>query len=252
MSTCFVIQPFDRGIFDKRYEDVFKPAIKEAGLDPYRVDEDPAASIPIDDIEHGIRRSELCFAEITTDNPNVWFELGYAIAAGKEVVLIRSAERKSRFPFDIQHRKVIVYKTESQSDFVGLRKDIVQRIKALLEKEDRIGALSAMPVIESKEGLSDYEIVTLVTIAQSQTVPGEGVSAGAVKRDCEQAGYTGIAVTLALRSLIGRRYIDTSTENDGYGQIYSTYAASDLGLDWLEKNKDLLVLRRPAKEPVPF
>ena len=37
MSTCFVMQPFDGGPFDRRYKDVFAPAIKAAGLEPYRV-----------------------------------------------------------------------------------------------------------------------------------------------------------------------------------------------------------------------
>ena len=26
MEECFVIQPFDRGVFDKRYDDVYAPA----------------------------------------------------------------------------------------------------------------------------------------------------------------------------------------------------------------------------------
>jgi hypothetical protein len=30
MGTCFVIQPFDGGAFDKRYDDIFVPAIKGA------------------------------------------------------------------------------------------------------------------------------------------------------------------------------------------------------------------------------
>ena len=110
METCFVMQPFDGDVYDKRYEDVFSPAIIEAGLKPYRVDRDPGVSVPIDDIEAGIRNAQICFAEITTDNPNVWFELGYAIAAAKEVVLICSEDRKSRFPFDVQHRTIIKYR----------------------------------------------------------------------------------------------------------------------------------------------
>lgn len=98
MATCFVIQPFDKGPFDKRYEDVFAPAISAVGLEPYRVDRDPGASIPIEQIETGIRNSDVCLADITTDNPNVWFELGFAIASQKEVVLVCSEERKAGFP----------------------------------------------------------------------------------------------------------------------------------------------------------
>jgi hypothetical protein len=64
MERCFVIQPFDKGRFDKRYEDVLAPAIRKAELEPYRVDRDPSTSIPIEDIKAGIEASEACLAEI--------------------------------------------------------------------------------------------------------------------------------------------------------------------------------------------
>lgn len=35
MPSCFVIQPFDGGRFDKRYANTFQPAIEAAGPDPY-------------------------------------------------------------------------------------------------------------------------------------------------------------------------------------------------------------------------
>ena len=103
MSTCFVVQPFDGGKFDKRYEDIFAPAIKDAGLEPYRIDRDPSVQIPIDDIEKGIRTASLCLVDISTDNPNVWFELGFAIAAQVEVILVCcSDERKTPVSFPIR------------------------------------------------------------------------------------------------------------------------------------------------------
>jgi hypothetical protein len=74
MPRCFVMQPFDRGEFDRRFDEIYKPAIEEAGFDPYRVDRDPTASIPIESIEAGIVGSVACFADVTIDNPNVWFE----------------------------------------------------------------------------------------------------------------------------------------------------------------------------------
>jgi len=90
MPTCFVNQPFDNGKFDKRYADTFYPAIEESDREPYRVDQDPRVAIPIEAIEEGIRDAAICFADITTDNPNVWYELGYAFAAGKAVVMVCS------------------------------------------------------------------------------------------------------------------------------------------------------------------
>ncbi len=242
MPTCFVMQPFDQGLFDKRYADVFEPAIKEAGLEPYRVDRDPGASIPIETIEDGIRSAEVCFAEISNDNPNVWFELGYAIAAGKDVVLICSDERKTAFPFDVQHRKIIKYKTDSPSDFAVLKTGIIDRIRALRETEKRIEALAEMPVLTTTEGLSDYEIVALVTIAKTADVPGGNVPASTIKRDCERAGYTGIAVTLGLRVLRRRGFVEVDTDSDDRGyESWPVFRATDAGLDWLEANQNRFV-----------
>ena len=146
------MQPFDGGTFDKRYEDVYAPAIQDADLEPYRVDRDPSVSIPIDDIESGIRNSEICLADITKDNPNVWFELGFAIAVPREVVLVCSDERNTRFPFDVQHRNILRYKTESKSDFDKLRSEIAERIQGLLEKERTIGLISNLPPVADAEG----------------------------------------------------------------------------------------------------
>jgi nucleoside 2-deoxyribosyltransferase len=119
-KKCFVMQPFDKGKFDKRFDDVIKPAVTRANLIAYRIDRDPSVSIPIEDIESGIRDSDVCLADITTDNPNVWFELGYALAIHKDVVLICSNERATKYPFDVQHRNIIGYKVDAPSDFMEL------------------------------------------------------------------------------------------------------------------------------------
>ena len=107
MPTCFVIQPFDQGKFDQRFKDIYKPAIEDAGLEAYRVDEDPSVEVPIESIEDGISKASICLADITLDNPNVWYELGYAFAVNRPVILICSQERKEKFPFDIHHRTIM-------------------------------------------------------------------------------------------------------------------------------------------------
>ncbi len=144
MERCFVIQPFDGGKFDKRYKDIFKPALEEAGLISYRVDEDPASTIPIEEIEKGIRNSRICLADISIDNPNVWFELGYAISAHKPVIMVCSQSRTANFPFDIQHRSIIIYETESPSDFDKLRSAITNKAKALLNNPKKESVTSEL------------------------------------------------------------------------------------------------------------
>ena len=65
VDKCFVMQLFDEGDFDRRYDQVIVSALEEAQLQPYRVDRDPSVSIPVDDIEVGIQNAKVCLAEIT-------------------------------------------------------------------------------------------------------------------------------------------------------------------------------------------
>ena len=202
MGTCFVMQPFDHAVFDQRYEDVFVPAIRDAGLDPYRVDQDPKVSIPIQEIEAGIRAAEICLAEITQDNPNVWFELGYAIACRKEVVLVCSKERTTRFPFDIQHRTIIVYPSGSPRDFKKLQDDITTKICAYLKKVETLSAVSEISKVTKFEGLDHHEVVCLAVLAENLEHPEDNASAYLIKRDMEASGFTKVASTIALASLL--------------------------------------------------
>ena len=103
MAECFVIQPFDNGKFDKRYADTFEPAIRAADSEPYRVDKDLSVSNLVEAITSGIDRSVAVLADLSLDNPNVWYELGHAIAQSKPFCLLCSDERSGRYPFDIGH-----------------------------------------------------------------------------------------------------------------------------------------------------
>src|SRR5262245_8216611 len=244
MATCFVIQPFDHGPFDKRYEDIFVPAISAAGLEPYRVDRDPSATIPIDEIESGIRSSDACLADITTDNPNVWFELGFAIASQKEVVLVCSNRRESNFPFDIQHRSIIIYATDSSRDFDELKEKVSKLLMAILDKNQRLGRVAAMSPIAEVEGLSQHEIMALVTIGQNLVSPGESVTFYTVRQDLEKAGFTKIATNVGLMGLLRKGMIEQVKEEDFQGGTYTAYILKEKGMDWLLSNQNYFRMRK--------
>lgn len=248
MGKCFVIQPFDRGRFDKRYEDVFAPAIEAIGLEPYRVDRDPGASIPVETIESAIKASEACLAEISTDNPNVWFELGFAIASQREVVLVCSDERKTLFPFDVQHRNIIKYFTESTSDFKQLTAAITERLRTILTRRDRLGEVAQMQSVTRVEGLDQHEIAARVAVAEEVSEPMGGVSAYSVRENMEKAGFTKLAATLGLRSLRVKGMLETFEEQDGFHSS-TAYRVTDTGLEWLNANKDKLIFK---VDDVPF
>lgn len=249
MGTCFVIQPFDRGKYDKRYDDVFSPAIRAAGLEPYRVDHDPSVSIPIDDIQKGIEASTACLADITTDNPNVWFELGYAIAAQKEVVLVCSDERTSKFPFDVQHRSIIKYITESSSDYDQLRTKIESRIKAMLQRREKMGEVAQIQSAANVEGLDQHEIAVLVSVAEQVEDPSGTVSSWLIREAMEKAGFTQIATTLGLKALLDKEMLKGVEEENYDNTRYMAYRVTNYGMNWLLQNRESLVLTRHTPPP---
>ena len=106
-DTCFVMQPFAAPLGDY-YEKLYKPAIEKAGLHPVRADAEIfGAGKIIDQVWRGISSARVLVAELTTRNPNVFYELGLAHALEKPVVLISSNE--GDVPFDLQHIRVIYY-----------------------------------------------------------------------------------------------------------------------------------------------
>jgi hypothetical protein len=246
MPKCFVIQPFDKGKYDKRYRDVLKPALESAGLEAYRVDEDPNSSIPIEAIEEGIKGSAAVLAEITDNNPNVWFEVGYAIAAGKEVVFICSDDRDTPFPFDVQHRSIIQYETGSVSDFEALQKKLVPRLKAVLKKSESLAELAALSPIKDQEGLTPIEISALVIIMENRFTPDDSVQPHQVRNDMAKLGYRDIAVSLSFEGLLRKGMIEPIEVDGEYGR-YTAYTMTKRGVDWVMANQDKLVLERKPK-----
>lgn len=245
MEKCFVIQPFDNDKFDKRFVDIFEPAILKAEFEAYRIDKDLSVRIPIDDIEKGISESAICFAEITSDNPNVWYELGFAFACNKDVVMVCSDERQGKFPFDIQHRHVLTYKTSSISDFNILGETITRKIKAFQTKSNTVKQLNATPVVET-EGLKGHEIALIILIMENQTSSEDSTSIFRLKNEMNKAGYTDIATSVGIRTLTRYGMIETFKEIDNWNnnQEYIVCRLTDKGEYWILSNQDQLQFRK--------
>lgn len=106
-DSCFVMMPFAAPLGDY-YTKIYKPAIEKAGLRPVRADTEIFATGKImDQIWSGINSARVLVAELTSRNPNVFYELGLAHALEKPVVLVSSNE--DDVPFDLKHIRVIYY-----------------------------------------------------------------------------------------------------------------------------------------------
>ncbi|MBX4268903.1 nucleoside 2-deoxyribosyltransferase [Clostridium estertheticum] len=244
---CFVIQPFDNGRFDKRYDDLFKPALATAGIESYRVDKDDSVKIPIDTIEERIRDSRLCLADITVDNPNVWYEVGYAIARDKEIILMCSDERKTDFPFDIRHRNVLSYKTESQSDFTTLTDTLIHRTKAILSKP--IVVLPTVSLKLDNDELSYNEIFFMGALLINEEQPFDIISAWSIKQDMKKSGLTEIACSFATRKLLNKKFIELENTSDYQGNEYLGYRITERGNQYIIENENKFSLEvKPNSE----
>ena len=255
MATCFVIQPFDGGAYDKRYNGVYGPAIVAAGYEPYRVDHDPSVSVPIESIEAGIRNAVVCLADISEDNPNVWYELGYAFSQGKQVVMV-CKEGRTKFPFDIQHRTIITYKTESPSDFDVLRAAITEKITAYVKKAEVLQVMSNTDAMSPVAGLSSIEVRVLAILAENGNSSG-ATTLYSAKRDADGAGVTRLGFNLGVRRLLAKNFInETSEQDERDGEIYEMLELTQAAWTWLDANEGLFVLHRTTTQEdasgIPF
>jgi nucleoside 2-deoxyribosyltransferase len=251
-DTCFVIQPFDHGPFDKLFEDVFVPAVEAAGLEPYRVDRDPSSTIPIQDIERGISSAQICLAEVSTDNPNVWFELGFAIALNKPLCIVCRATR-TRYPFDIQHRSIVNYEVDSPRDFIALKDKITKRLGALLAKRNTI---SIETYSKPQAGLLEHEIACLAAlVAESNGLRGK-LSNYYLKKEMSSLGFNSLAAQTALGKLVRFGYVDANGRYDQDGDWFEQYSITDSGWEWVSENIHNFQLKAPpqviAEDDIPF
>ena len=128
----FVMMPFAEP-FDTLYKDVIRPVAEDQlGFEILRVDEIQAPGIILDDIQRQIAGSHAVVAEISTRNPNVFYELGYAHALEKPTILLVRKQDSGDVPFDIKGYRAIHY-----DDSIGGKKIVETNLRAHLEAVKR-------------------------------------------------------------------------------------------------------------------
>jgi len=133
-DSCFVMMPFAAPL-GGYYESVYKPAIEKAGLQPVRADADIfGAGKIMDQVWSGIQRAKVLVAELTSRNPNVFYELGLAHALRKPVVLVSSNE--DDVPFDLQHIRVIYYDVNDPFWGQKLMSKVAENILSAIENPE--------------------------------------------------------------------------------------------------------------------
>jgi hypothetical protein len=129
----FMIMPFRPQLTDKIYVPLIKPLIEEdLGLSLRRGDNPQNFSeVIVHRVLKYISNSEIVIADLTLVdgevNGNVYYELGYADAQKRNIILI-SQKNSKPFPFDIGHRDIIHYE-DSASGGAALTKKLKHQIQ---------------------------------------------------------------------------------------------------------------------------
>jgi hypothetical protein len=126
----FVIMPFAEP-FDTLYREVIFPVAHNLGFEVVRVDEIVGPGIIIEHIQRQVEGAHAVVAEISTHNPNVYYELGYAHALRKPAVLLVRRQEGQAMPFDIRGYRAIFY-DDSIGGKKSVERSLEQHLKAIL------------------------------------------------------------------------------------------------------------------------
>ena len=128
-NLVFVIMPFD----GKDSADVYsaiKDECNKLKLNAKRVDENTGSGIVINEITQLIEEAEFIICDLTSERPNVYYELGYAHGVGNEPLDILLIARKgTRLHFDIAPLRVEFYRSTEH-----LRCILSERLKEMIKE----------------------------------------------------------------------------------------------------------------------
>lgn len=99
--------------FDQIYQQIIDPGIRQADLEPIRADEEVAGGFIHKPMFERLMLCEYAVADLTTANPNVFYELGirHGIRPHSTVLLFG---RGMRLPFDVAPLRALSYTIDAQ------------------------------------------------------------------------------------------------------------------------------------------
>lgn len=126
----FIVSQFG-GYYDVLYDEVIKPVCDELNYNPIRGDEVTSCTLILNDIITSIRSASVIIADITPDNPNVFYEVGYAHALAKPTILLCEKGIRNKLPFDVSGFRTIFY-----DNTIGGKRQIEEKLRSHLQSID--------------------------------------------------------------------------------------------------------------------
>ena len=131
---CFVISPIGEADSDIRehadsvLEYIIQPALKHMNIVAIRADKLAEPGLITNQMIEAILTYDLCIADLSGHNPNVFYELAIAQAAARPVVLMKRLDET--IPFDIKDYRRVDYdlKLKNINKWVSALADQVAKV----------------------------------------------------------------------------------------------------------------------------
>lgn len=166
-KTCFVIMPisdqpkYPTGNFDKIYEQIIVPAVKEAEFEPIRADSNQICDSIMQKILKNLAECDMAICDLSSRNPNVMYELGIRQAYGKKVVLVQDDATDKIF--DVAGINTVFYKKDRlYENVMKAKNDIANAIKETYEND----SFSLMSIANLENATVDNSKIDGVVLAR--------------------------------------------------------------------------------------
>jgi len=159
---CFVLMPFGKKPaadgrlvdFDAVYEQLIKPSVVAAGLEPLRADEEMTGGIIHKPMFERLILCEYAVADLTTANANVFYELGLRHAVRPATTVLLFAQGTGQLPFDVAPLRAVPYQLGADGKPVM---NSLDRDMLTTKLRDARQVKTDSPVFQLVEGFPDIQ-----------------------------------------------------------------------------------------------
>lgn len=150
-ESCFVIRPIgeegtdERKHADDRFEHLIKPACLSCGYkEVVHAGEIAAPGMITRDVINRLYESALVVADLTGNNPNVFYELSFRHSLPKPCVCISEVRSdKEHLPFDVGDSRTVLYHPSSE---FGAQQEIRTRVENAIRAAVSLGERIETPI----------------------------------------------------------------------------------------------------------
>lgn len=162
LPLCFVLMPFGKKPaaegrlvdFDAVYDQLIRPAIVAAGLEPLRADEEMTGGVIHKPMYERLILCEYAIADLTTANANVFYELGLRHAIRPASTVLLFAQGLGQLPFDVAQLRAVPYQLGTDGKPSANHKDLDM---LTIKLRDARKMMTDSPVFQLVEGFPEIK-----------------------------------------------------------------------------------------------